>query len=199
MTAFDLAITGGLFSVLYYCYGILNHFQFAIRYKTGTKLLTSLRKSTSSHTSNTIYEWRRLGRLIKVVIRDQLLVDWFTKSLFPPIAKYVTMGGTVTEEKVINHAKYLELVYSHSGTLYNLILNAPRPSNDPLRPTTKAHVDGVVGSIKTLSTTKSAGQLGQLASIITSSQTITNSKQTPSPALPSKVNVVQSALTIRRG
>jgi hypothetical protein len=39
--------------------------------------------------------------LIKATILDQLLADWFTKSLFPPIARDVTMGGVVTEEKAL--------------------------------------------------------------------------------------------------
>jgi len=64
----------------------LTHFQLLIRYETGTKLLNSLRKSTSTHISTHIHEWRRRRRLIKTTIPDQLLVDWFTKSLLPPIA-----------------------------------------------------------------------------------------------------------------
>ena len=41
------------------------------------------------------------------------------------------MGGVVTEEKEISRAQYLDLVYSQSGTLYDLIPNAPQPTNDP--------------------------------------------------------------------
>jgi hypothetical protein len=65
--------------------------------------------------------------LIKDAILDQLLADWFTKSLLPPIARDVSMGGVVTEEKAINHAQYLDLVYSQSDTLYDLIPHAPHP------------------------------------------------------------------------
>ena len=39
--------------------------------------------------------------LIKAAILDQLLVDWFTKYLFPPIAWDGAMGGAVTEEQAI--------------------------------------------------------------------------------------------------
>ena len=78
----------------------------------GTNLLTSLRQNTSTHISDHIHEWRRQRRLIKAPILDQLLADWFTKSLLPPIARDVAMGGAVTEEKAISRAQYLDLVYS---------------------------------------------------------------------------------------
>jgi hypothetical protein len=100
----------------------LTHFQLPIHYETGTKILTSLRQSTSTHISDHIHEWRRRRRLIKASIPDQLLADWFTKSLLPPISHDVAMGGIVTEEQAITRAQYLDLVYSQSGTLYDLIL-----------------------------------------------------------------------------
>ena len=90
----------------------LNHFQLPIRYVTGTYLLTSLRQNTSTHISDHIYEWRRHRRLIKAPIPNQLLAEWFTKSLLPPISRDVTMGGVVTKEKAIGRAQYLDLVYS---------------------------------------------------------------------------------------
>ena len=57
------------------------------------------------------------------------------------------MGGVVTKEKAITQAQYLELVYSQSGTLYDLISQAPHPSTDPSKPPAETHVDGIVGSI----------------------------------------------------
>ena len=80
----------------------LTHFQLPIRYETGTKLLTSLRQTTSTHISDHIHEWRRRRRLIKAQILDQILADWFTKSLLPTIATDVAMGGAVTEEQAIS-------------------------------------------------------------------------------------------------
>ena len=76
----------------------LTHFQLPICYKMGTDLLTSLRKNTSTCILDHIHECRRQRRLIKAPILDQLLADWFTKYLFPPIAQDVAMGGYVTEE-----------------------------------------------------------------------------------------------------
>ena len=74
----------------------ITHFQLPIHYEMGTELLTSLRQNTSTHISDRIHEWRRRISLIKVPISDQLLVDWFMKSLLPPISQYVAMGGAVT-------------------------------------------------------------------------------------------------------
>lgn len=50
--------------------------------------------------------------MIKALIPDQILTDWFTKSLLPPIARDVAMGGAIMEEQAIAHAQYLDLVYS---------------------------------------------------------------------------------------
>ena len=76
----------------------LTHFQLPIRYEMGTDILTLLHQNTSTHISNHIHEWRRQRRLIKAPIPDQLLADWFIKSLLSPIARDVAMGGVVTEE-----------------------------------------------------------------------------------------------------
>ena len=61
------------------------------------------------------------------------------------------MGGAVTEEKESSHAKYLDLVYSQSDTLYELIPHAPYPYNDSSRPTMEYHVNGMVGFVSTQS------------------------------------------------
>jgi hypothetical protein len=79
----------------------ITHYQFPIRYEIGTKLLTSLRQDTSTHISDHINEWRRSGKTIKTQILDQILMEWFTKSLLPPIAKDVAMDGNTTKEKAI--------------------------------------------------------------------------------------------------
>ena len=125
----------------------LTHFHLPIHYEIGTNLLTSLQQNTSTHISDRIHEWRRQRRLIKAPILDQLLADWITKSLFPPISRDVAMGGAIIEEKSISQAQYLDLVYSQSETLYYLIPQAPLPSINPTKPPAKFHVDGIVGSI----------------------------------------------------
>jgi hypothetical protein len=69
--------------------------------------------------------------LIKATISNQLLVEWFTKSLLPNIVHDVAMGSVFTEEESIADAQYMDLVYSQSGTLYELIPNAPCTSTNP--------------------------------------------------------------------
>ena len=71
---------------------------------------------------------------------------WFTKSLFPPIARDVVMARVVTKNKDICCTQHLDLIYSQSGMFYNLILNPPRPSADGPHSKQGPHVDGVVGS-----------------------------------------------------
>jgi len=79
----------------------LTHFQLPNQYETGTNLLTSLRQSTSTHIYDHLHECRRRRRLIKAPIPDEILIDWFTKSLSPPIGQDVVMGGAFTEEQMI--------------------------------------------------------------------------------------------------
>ena len=80
----------------------LTHFQLPICYETCTDILTSLRQNTSTCISDHIHEWRRRRRLIKAPLLDQLSPDSITKSLLPPITRYVAMGGAVTEEQAIS-------------------------------------------------------------------------------------------------
>jgi hypothetical protein len=112
------------------------------------------------------------------------------KSLLPKIARDVSMGSMVTEEEAIARAQYLDLVYSQSGTLYELIPNATRPTNDPSKPSTASHADGVIGSIKTQSTTQSTGTIQRPTSTTAPSSTAPSS--TPTQTQVSDANVVQS-------
>jgi len=59
------------------------------------------------------------------------------------------MGGCVNEEQAIAHAQYLDLVYSQSGTLYDVLPDAHRPSSDLMtyNSPTGPPVDGVIGSV----------------------------------------------------
>ena len=92
------------------------------------------------------------------------------------------MGGVVTEEKDISQAQYLDLVYSQSGTLYDLIPQAPRPSIDPAKPSTEVPIDRIVGSIQSPSVVKPAKQ---------------TQPATPSnPKVSVKVNSIQSTQTL---
>jgi hypothetical protein len=114
--------------------------------------------------------------MIKVIIPDILLVEWFTKSLLPPIARDVTMGGADTKEETIARAQYLDLVYSQSSTLYDFLPNVARANIHPSKTSSSSHANGVIGFVKTQST----------------SQSITLSSTSPQTRI-SEVNVVQSS------
>jgi hypothetical protein len=129
----------------------LRHYQLPIRYETGTEILSAFKQSSSTHISDHIHEWRRRRRLIKFPLPDQLLVEWFTKSLIGPIPNDVSMGGFITEEQAISRDQYLDLVYSQTSTLYDLIPDAHLPSTNPTpTPPVASHdTDGVIGPFHT--------------------------------------------------
>jgi hypothetical protein len=151
--------------------------------------LTSLRQTKSVHISDHIHDWRQWRWLIKETILDQLLAEWFTKSLLPPIYCDVAMGGVITKEEAIARSQYLDLVYSQSGTLYELILNAPRTSIDPSKPSSIAHVDGIIASIKTQSSSQSTDMTNRLVISPTTGSTSLSSSSTPNQVF--EVNAVQ--------
>ena len=128
----------------------LTHFQLPIRYETGTELLTNFKQMTATHISDHIHEWRRHRRMVKTYVPDQLLAEWFIKSLLPSIIEDVAMGGVITEEQVIARAQYLDLIYTQSDTLYDKIPNAPRLEFSvppPPKSNKDSHAgDGVIGT-----------------------------------------------------
>jgi hypothetical protein len=129
--------------------------------------------------------------LIKIDLPDQLLAEWFTKSLISKIARDVSMGGVVTEEQVISRAQYLDLVYSQMGTLYDLIPDAPRPSTTPTSttPTTSHVVDGVIGTFHADAQSMHAPHTNPKSNASNVQHALT---PTPSTEKTSEVNSVQS-------
>jgi hypothetical protein len=109
------------------------------------------------------------------------------------------MGGVVTEEQAISHAQYLDLVYSQTDTLYDMIPHAPRSSTNPNpTPPMKSHVvDGVIGSINQENKSKTS----TTTSNPKTTPTTTTTPNTTPPATPSsntsEVNVVQSTPTAK--
>ena len=73
------------------------------------------------------------------------------------------MSRAVTEEDVIRHAQHLDLIYSKSDTLYDIIPQAPRPSNETPRPAAGPHDDGVIGFVSSSVVNQIVKQLVQLA------------------------------------
>lgn len=169
----------------------LTHFQFPNRYENDSHFLTSLKQDTTTHIFDHIHEWRHWRCLTKFEFPDDLLTQWFTKSFVNKIATNVAMGGCVTEDQDIARAEYLDLVYSQSGTLYEMFLDAPRPSSDPT--TSKSPdvppVDGVIGSVSQTSTKTSSKQ--KSVSEIGSNNP---SKISSNPSKTSEGHVVQSTV-----
>ena len=90
------------------------------------------------------------------------------------------MGGAITEEQAISWAQYLDLVYSQSRMLYDVIPQAPCLSTDLSKPPVETPVDGIVGSIQSPLIEKPAKQPQ-------------NSTPTPStPKVSAEVNSIQS-------
>ena len=96
------------------------------------------------------------------------------------------MGGAVMEEQTISRAQYLDLVYSQSGTLYDLITHASCPTYDPSKPP-QAHNDGIIGSIKSTPEKLSSRQSSNSTSTMK-----TSIKSTPMPTKTSNVNTIQT-------
>ena len=61
------------------------------------KLLSSFKETNATHISNHINEWCLHRRMVKTFVPDQLLAEWFIKSLLPYITKDVAKGGVVIE------------------------------------------------------------------------------------------------------
>ena len=94
--------------------------------------------------------------MVKTFVPDQHLAEWFIKSLLPSITEDVAKGGVVTEDKVITRAQYLDLIYTHSGTLYDKFPNAPRLAfTIPPPSSNDSHSgDSVMGSSNTQTTSR---------------------------------------------
>ena len=104
------------------------------------------------------------------------------------------MSGAITEEDIIRRAQHLDFIYSQSGTLYDIILQAPCPSNDKSRIALGPHVDDVIGYVSTSIVNQVVRKLGQLA--ITDNLASTTSATTSNTFSQSTdVNLVQTSKT----
>ena len=72
----------------------------------------------------------------------------------------------------------MDLIYSQSGVLYEIILEALRPTHDVEKPNPGPHVDGVVGSVNSPTVESLAKQLHQFS---IKQSMVEASKATPSP------------------
>jgi hypothetical protein len=140
----------------------LNHFQLPIRYDAGLELLSTLHQDTTTHISDHIQEWRRRKRLIKTPIPPTFLLEWFLKSLHPPISKNVPTSRVTNEEEDIFRAQQLDLIYAQSRMIYHLLPDAPRSTYHP-RQKLGPHADGILGSANVKSTDSVTNQIKELS------------------------------------
>jgi hypothetical protein len=173
----------------------LTHYQLPICYETGTEILSSFKQNKATHISDHIHEGRWRQRLIKIELPDQLLAEWFTKSFVNDIGRDIAMGGVVTEEKAISHAQYLDLVYSQTGTLYDLLLDLPHPSTSATSttPATSHATNGVIGTFQAQPHSASSKNPKP-----TSSNVQNALSPAPSTGKTSEVNAFQSTPTGKR-
>ena len=68
----------------------LHYFQLPIRYDEGVEIFLSCRQNTMTHITDHIHEGGRCRNLCKIKLDDKIFLDWFLKTLLPPIAKDVT-------------------------------------------------------------------------------------------------------------
>jgi hypothetical protein len=101
--------------------------------------------------------------LIKVPVPPEFLLEWFLKSLVPQLSKDVAMSGVFSEEDAIMRAQQLELIYSQSGLLYEILPDAPRSILDKTRQRVGPHADGIVGSTQAKTVDPLSKQLQQLS------------------------------------
>jgi hypothetical protein len=127
----------------------LNLFQLPVRYDTGTELLANFSQTKAYHISDHIQEWRCINSLIKVPVPPTFLLEWFLKSLVLQFSKYVTTSGVFSEEDAIMRAQQLELIYSQSSLLYEILPDAPHSILDKTKQRDGPQADGIVGLAQT--------------------------------------------------
>ena len=104
------------------------------------------------------------------------------------------MSGAITEEELILRAQQLDLIYAQSGTLYELIPHASRPTFDLTKPLPGPHADGVIGSVQA-AVNQVARRMGQMT--MNPSQP-TQMAHVPSVSLPTS-NVLTVSSTKNKG
>ena len=72
-----------------------------------------------------IHEWRCRCSLCKIQLDDMIFLDWFLKTLLPPIAKDIASERPWTKEEAILKAQRFDMIYAQSSYLYTVILDDP--------------------------------------------------------------------------
>ena len=107
----------------------LSFSQFPIHHDTRLEILTRHHYSTTTHIANHIHEWHRRCSIYKIDVEWKFLLDWFFKSMLPPISKYVAMGMPETKDEAILKSQTFEFIHAQSRYLYSVLPHAPRPTS----------------------------------------------------------------------
>jgi hypothetical protein len=142
------------------------------------------------HISDHIREWRCQKSLIKVSVPLAFLLEWFLKSLVPKLSKDIATSRVFFEEDAIMRVQQLELIYSQSSLLYEILPDAPCSILDKTIQRVGPHANGIVGSSQTKPTKQLTKQLQQF-SIQHTTTNQTTVLATP-PTQMSNVHTVQS-------
>ena len=70
------------------------------------------RQDTAMHIRDHMHEWHRCCSLCKIQLDDRILLDWFLKILFPPIAKDVASKRPWNQEEAILKSQQFDLLYA---------------------------------------------------------------------------------------
>jgi len=124
---------------------------------------------------------------VKVYIPDQILAEWFVKSLLPKITEDVAKAGVVTEEQVIAQAQYLDLVYTQSGTLHEKIPDLPKQGQIVVTPSGSHVANGMIGTVNTKSKKKSSKNSSPIITLPDSP------KGESSPEISADIHVVETS------
>ena len=62
-----------------------------------------------------------------------------------------------------NNSQHLDMIYSHSGTMYEIIPHVSRLSMDPRKPNQGPHANGVVGFVSHASMGQLVDQMGHMS------------------------------------
>ena len=126
----------------------LQYFQLPVRYDEGVEILLSCRQNNTTHITDHIHEWRLHRSLCKIQLDDKIFLDWFLKTLLPPIAKDVASERAQSEEAAILKAQQFDLIYSQFGYLYTVIPDAPRLSTFDCDASEESHaMYDIIGSV----------------------------------------------------
>ena len=114
----------------------------------GVEILLSCCQNITTHITDHIHEWWKRRSLCKIQLDDNIFLDWFLKTLLPPITKDVASERPQSKEKAILKAQQFDLIYAQSGCLYTVIPDTPRSSTSYHDASGASHVaDDIIGLV----------------------------------------------------